>query len=100
MRSERRPRWGFRHYHARSLRAQLKVECHPVISRCSAGPHFLSREVRVPCTPQSRLTTTAMFKRLGNLIRGFFGLAVTNLEKQNPEALLEVEKENLRTQIA
>jgi phage shock protein A len=41
-----------------------------------------------------------MFKRLGNLIRGFFGLAVTNLEKQNPEALLEVEKENLRTQIA
>ncbi len=41
-----------------------------------------------------------MFKRLGNLIRGFFALFVGDLERQNPEALLEVEKENLRTQIA
>ena len=41
-----------------------------------------------------------MFKRLGNLIRGFFGLFVGGLEKRNPEALLEVEKENLRKQIA
>jgi phage shock protein A len=41
-----------------------------------------------------------MFKRLGNLIRGFFGLSISGLEKRNPEALLEVEKENLRTQIA
>lgn len=41
-----------------------------------------------------------MFKRLGNLIRGFFGMFVSGLEKQNPEALLEVEKENLRKQIA
>tara|TARA_R110002096_G_scaffold119495_9_gene258974 strand:+ start:802 stop:1539 length:738 start_codon:yes stop_codon:yes gene_type:complete len=41
-----------------------------------------------------------MFKRLGNLIRGFFGLFVSGLEKQNPEALLEVEKENLRKQIS
>ncbi len=41
-----------------------------------------------------------MFKRLGNLIRGFFGLFISGLEKQNPEALLEVEKENLREQIA
>ena len=41
-----------------------------------------------------------MFRRLGNLIRGFFGLFVSGLEKQNPEALLEVEKENLRKQIA
>lgn len=41
-----------------------------------------------------------MFKRLGNLIKGFFGLFVTGLEKQNPEALLEVEKENLRKQIS
>ncbi|HVR38737.1 MAG TPA: PspA/IM30 family protein [Thermoanaerobaculia bacterium] len=41
-----------------------------------------------------------MFKRLANLIRGFFGLFVTGLERQNPEALLEVEKENLRRQIA
>src|SRR5579872_5820116 len=41
-----------------------------------------------------------MFKRLGNLIRGFFGLFVSGLERQNPEALLEVEQENLRKQIA
>ncbi|MDP0491362.1 MAG: PspA/IM30 family protein [Verrucomicrobiota bacterium JB023] len=41
-----------------------------------------------------------MFKRLGNLIKGFFGLFVGNLEKKNPEALLDVEKENLRRQIA
>lgn len=41
-----------------------------------------------------------MFKRLGNLIRGFLSLFISGLEKQNPEALLEVEKENLRTQIA
>ncbi len=41
-----------------------------------------------------------MFKRLSNLIRGFFGLFLTNAERQNPEALLEVEKENLRKHIA
>jgi phage shock protein A len=41
-----------------------------------------------------------MFKRIGNLMRGFFGLFVSGLEKQNPEALLEVERENLRKQIA
>src|SRR5260221_12581001 len=41
-----------------------------------------------------------MFKRIGNLIRSFFGLFVSGLEKQNPEALLEVERENLRKQIA
>ncbi|MDF1656463.1 MAG: PspA/IM30 family protein [Verrucomicrobiales bacterium] len=41
-----------------------------------------------------------MFKRIGNLIRGFFGLFVSDLEKRNPEALLDVEKENLRKQIS
>lgn len=41
-----------------------------------------------------------MFKRLANVIRGFFGLFVSGMEKRNPEALLEVEKENLRKQIA
>lgn len=45
-------------------------------------------------------TSTTMFKRIGNLIRGFFGLFISGLEKQNPEALLEVEKENLRKQIS
>lgn len=41
-----------------------------------------------------------MFRRIGNLVRGFLGLFVSGLEKRNPEALLEVEKENLRKQIA
>jgi len=40
-----------------------------------------------------------MFRRLSNLIRGFFSLFVSGLERQNPEALLEVEQENLRKQI-
>src|SRR5262252_270784 len=41
-----------------------------------------------------------MFRRISNLFRGFFGLFISGLERQNPEALLEVEKENLRKQIA
>lgn len=41
-----------------------------------------------------------MFRRLANIFRGFIGLFISGLEKQNPEALLEVEKENLRKQIA
>jgi phage shock protein A len=41
-----------------------------------------------------------MFQRLMNLVRGFFGLFVTGLEKANPRALIEAEKENLRAQIA
>src|SRR6266545_2830719 len=41
-----------------------------------------------------------MFARLRNLLRGFFGLFVSGIERRNPEALLEVEKENLRKQIA
>ena len=41
-----------------------------------------------------------MFKRISNLIKGFVGLFVSGMERQNPEALLEVEKENLRKQIA
>ena len=43
---------------------------------------------------------TTMFRRLANLIKGFFGLFVGGIEKRNPEALLDVEKENLRKQIA
>lgn len=40
-----------------------------------------------------------MFRRIGNLFRGFFGLFVSGVERQNPEALLEVEQENLRRQV-
>lgn len=41
-----------------------------------------------------------MFRRIANIFRGFLGLFVSGLEKRTPEALLEVEKENLRKQIA
>ena len=41
-----------------------------------------------------------MLERIANLFRGFLGLFVSGLEKRNPEALLEVEKEHLREQIA
>lgn len=41
-----------------------------------------------------------MFKRISNLFRGFFGLFIGGMERRNPEALLEVEKENMRKQIA
>lgn len=41
-----------------------------------------------------------MFRRLSNLVRGFLSLFISGLEKKNPEALLELEKENLRKQIA
>lgn len=41
-----------------------------------------------------------MIRRIGNLFKGFFSLFISGIEKQNPEALLEVEKENLRVNIA
>ncbi len=41
-----------------------------------------------------------MFKRIANLFRGMFGRAVSSAERANPEALLEVESENLRKQLA
>jgi phage shock protein A len=41
-----------------------------------------------------------MFSRIANLFRGFLSLFVSGMEKRNPEALIEVEKENLRNQIA
>ena len=40
-----------------------------------------------------------MASRIGNLFRGFFGMFLSNVERQNPEALLEVEQENLRRQV-
>jgi len=41
-----------------------------------------------------------MWKRLQNLVRGFLSLFISGLEKANPRALIEAEKENLRQQIA
>jgi phage shock protein A len=42
----------------------------------------------------------AMFKRIRNLFRGLLSLVISGFERHNPESLLEVEKEHLRTQIA
>jgi phage shock protein A len=41
-----------------------------------------------------------MFKRIANLIRGFFGLFIGGLERRSPEALLDVQRESLRKEIA
>src|ERR1700733_14166854 len=41
-----------------------------------------------------------MLKRITNLVRGFFGLFIGGIERKSPEALLDVEKENLRKEIA
>ena len=41
-----------------------------------------------------------MLKRIGNLFHGFAALFVSGVERRNPEALLELEKEHLRAQIA
>ncbi len=41
----------------------------------------------------------SLFARIGNLFKGFASLFVSGMERRNPEALLEVEKENLRKQI-
>lgn len=41
-----------------------------------------------------------MYRRFFNLMKGFLALFVGGLERSNPEALIELEKENLRKQIA
>jgi phage shock protein A len=41
-----------------------------------------------------------MWRRIATLFKGFIGLFVSGLEKANPKALIEAEKENLRLQIA
>lgn len=41
-----------------------------------------------------------MFRRLKTLVRGFLGLFISGLEKANPRALIEAEKQNLRVQIS
>jgi phage shock protein A len=41
-----------------------------------------------------------MLGRIANLFRAFLNVFIGNIERQNPEALLELEKENLRKQIS
>jgi phage shock protein A len=41
-----------------------------------------------------------MWRRISNLFRGFLSLFISGIEKSNPKALIEAEKENLRKQIA
>jgi phage shock protein A len=40
-----------------------------------------------------------MFGRIANLFRGFVSLFIRDVERRNPEALLELEQENLRKQV-
>jgi phage shock protein A len=41
-----------------------------------------------------------MWRRISNLFKGFLSLFISGLERENPRALIEAEKENLREQIA
>jgi phage shock protein A len=41
-----------------------------------------------------------MWRRISNLFKGFLNLFISGLERQNPKALIEAERENLRGQIA
>jgi phage shock protein A len=41
-----------------------------------------------------------MLGRIANLLKAFLNVFIGSVERQNPEALLELEKENLRKQIA
>ncbi len=41
-----------------------------------------------------------MFSRIANLFKGFLSLFISGLERQNPKALIEAERENLRAQMA
>ena len=41
-----------------------------------------------------------MLQRVVNLFKGFLSLFIKDLERRNPEALLELEQENLRKQVA
>lgn len=41
-----------------------------------------------------------MYSRIANLFKGFLSLFISGIERRNPEALLELEQENLRKQIA
>jgi phage shock protein A len=41
-----------------------------------------------------------IFDRISNLVKGFLSLFVSSIERRNPEALLELERENLREQIS
>ncbi|MBZ0089072.1 MAG: PspA/IM30 family protein, partial [Thermoanaerobaculia bacterium] len=60
-------------------------------------PHARRYPAPIPTTHSSG---DDMFTRLMNVFRGFLSLFVTGLEKANPKALIEAEKENLRAQIA
>ncbi|HPC84559.1 MAG TPA: PspA/IM30 family protein [Thermoanaerobaculaceae bacterium] len=41
-----------------------------------------------------------MWARIRNLVKGFLSLFISGIERANPKALIEAEKENLRKQIA
>lgn len=67
------------------------VSFHPLLS---------SSQRSQPLPSIDQLNRVVMIKRMSNLVRGLLGLFISGIERENPEALLEVEKENLRKQIA
>jgi phage shock protein A len=79
----------------RSISVLIQV---PFLDNRGFSLPFLDKRFQIPSLDKG--AEEIMFKRLSNIIRGFFSLFVGGVEKQNPEALLELEKENLRKQIA
>src|SRR6188768_2571536 len=55
--------------------------------------------LRVRAFVRAVLAGGSMFSRIANLFKGFLSLFVSSVERRNPEALLELEQENLRKQI-
>ena len=77
---------------ARFLPAQSLTPRRATLSRQRGQP------TRDGSPPQHLPKEIILFRRIANIFRGFLGLFISGLERQNPEALLEVEKENLRRQ--
>lgn len=76
---------------------------------CSPAYRISKKLKKVPCFRLFPVNLTnyllynmtfPLLTRIGNIIRGFTHMLVGGVEKRNPEALLELEKENLRKQIS
>src|SRR5690606_32882197 len=90
------PTWRGHHGRARHGHA-----CRPAASCVVDGPqhHQKLRESIDRGLTRPMIAGAGMFTRLANIVRGFMSLFVKGIAKRNPEALLELEQENLRKQI-
>src|SRR5215217_5607168 len=86
-------------------RSSIPICIASIAARSEKASYFCQRlpvafpSLRIPMEGQPP-SSIAMFRRINNLIRGFLSMFISGLERKNPEALLETEKENLRRQIA